>query len=237
MNLNGIAHLIIEDVSCSSLISQHLTRNCVKKIWLPSDICESVTIELIKHKIRFSYYRVNRSWDQIEKDRYQLPKIEENDWILISDLFNFMNYRIPPSIKNNIVLDLAHSSFRNLVSASELFKSFHNLKLVCISFGRGKYHRRAEGGGLGFTGQISCLETFNDLVLQSDKYHIKNIPAEILKESKYTANSTRVVLKADQFDEHRIKAMRTSGYDISDGLFDHLVGARRKEYYLWKGTQ
>lgn len=125
-------------------------------------------------------------------------------------------------------MHIVHS--KNWLKLNGYFGRIGNLKLTCISFGKGKYHRLDGGGGMGFTTDCAYDPHFTDLYIQSDKYTVKNIPERILCLSQYSSKSTRLVLSGDEC----IQVLRKSGFDISDGLFNHLSQKRTNEYYLWK---
>jgi hypothetical protein len=233
---HGITSLILYSKSCSCLISTFLIANDVENIWLPADICSSVIEQLYREKLSYRFYDVRRSWTDCQHDEYDLPKLHENDWLLISDMFNFNNYTVKRNINCNIILDLAHCSFKKLVEANKIFGRISNLKLTCISFGKGKYHRLDGGGGMGFTTDCAYDPHYTDLYIQSDKYTLKNIPEHILGLSQYSPKSTRLVLSGDDFSNECIQGLRKSGFDISDGLYNHLSQKRSNEYYLWKAV-
>ena len=233
---HGNTSLILYSKSCSSLITTYLIANDVVNIWLPADICSSVIDQLNREKLSYRFYNVRRSWTDCQHDEYELPKLHENDWLLISDIFNFDNYTLKRNINCNIILDLAHSSFKKLIEANKIFARKRNLKLTCISFGKGKYHRLDGGGGMGFTTDCKYDPHYTELYMQSDKYTVKNIPERILSLSQHSFKSTRLVLSGDDFSDACIQDLRKSGFDISDGLFNHLSQKRSNEYYLWKTT-
>lgn len=234
---HGIANVILHSKSCSNLISSYLIANNVDNIWLPADICSSVIDQLSRGKLSYRFYDVLRSWTESQHDEYDLPKLHENDWLLISDLFNFNNYNLNLNINCNIILDLAHCSFKNLVEANKIFGQIGNLRLTCISFGKGKYHRLNGGGGMGFTTNCVADPYYTDLYIQSDKYTVDNIPERILSLSQHSPKSTRLVLSSDDFSDECIRDLRRTGFDISDGLYNQLTQKRSNEYYLWKSAK
>ena len=226
--------MILHSNSCSSLIARYLAANDVENIWMPADICSSVIDQLYCEGVSYRFYDVRRSWTDSQHDQYDLPELSEDDWLLVSDMFNFNNYNLKRSINCNIILDLAHCSFKKLIEANKIFRQIGNLRLTCISFGKGKYHRLDGGGGMGFTTDCAYNPHYTSLYIQSDKYTVKNIPDRILHLSQYTSKSTRLVLSGDDFTEASIQNLRKSGFDISDGLFNHISQKRSNEYYLWK---
>ena len=206
----------------------------VKSVWLPDDICETVLSALQSCNINYKFYAVTRTWIAGRKDTYILPELHEGEWLLISDLFNFDNYKIPFNLSCNVILDLAHSSLDNFVKAQKNFLSNNNLRLICLSFGKGKYHRLKNGGGIG-------LESMNDSVsnqflslMPYPNYVWDTLPNFLVERAKFTETSTRLVLKSCDLSPDVIKNYRSMGFDISDGLINHRTNKRIDEYYLWK---
>lgn len=220
--------------SCSEVISSFLVEKCASSVWLPSDICNSVLFQLDKLTIKYDFYPVTRSWKNQVHDQYDLPNVHQRDWLLISDLFNFNNYRIPHTLECNIILDLAHSSLEYFKFAIGIARSNVNIRLICISFGKGKYLRLPDGGGLGVEPRLGIDLDRQIYSFNQPEYQSAHFAPDLLNGGLYTESSTRIVLPGSKFNQLAIEKLRSQGMAVSDGLYDHLKLKKKGESYLWK---
>ncbi|CAH6889863.1 conserved hypothetical protein [Vibrio chagasii] len=214
--------------SCSVAISSYLVNNEIESVYLPDDICDSLIEKLKHHNIKYNFYSIKRGWGDF--DHYDFDGIPKNELIIVSDLFNFRNINVYELKNRKIALDLAHCSIETAKYYLELFKGdWDNISFLCISMGKGKYYRFGGGG----------------LLIENDGYnHIDSICFESVNysdpglngnfELRTNSSSTRMVLSADEISESEVQEMRSKGFSISDGLYNHIKGNSAKEYYLWK---
>ena len=217
--------MIIFGKDCKTLMASFFNRGVFKKIYLPSDFCYSTVKKFKNYKIFFNFYQVMRNFKS--KDQYYFPKNDTDSLFVISDLFNFrqINY---VSIKNKkIFLDLAHCS---LDTARYYLKKIDNRKIVgiCISFGKGKYYDLG-GGGIIF----DCKD-INKINIKRDEITLGSIPNKVLSKGIYNRYSTRIILEQNTIKSNEILKLKSKGYHISDGLFDHITKTYDNSKYFWK---
>ena len=219
------------------------------RIWLPSDICSSVTDGCAVAGIQASHYPVTRAWDT-GGDRYDFSDVGDCELIVVSDLFNFRSIHLPSCSGMKIVLDLAHCSFATgAYYLEKILEQGIDIQLVGIvfSFGRGTFLRKGGGGCLvtgvekatpdqiagmqaGLESEFGTAGPYEDCDLHG-KFAIQEVHTN--------ATSTRMVVRPDDFvsAQEKIEELRKVWkLDISDGIYDHLSGKRASEFYVWKRT-
>ena len=188
-------------------------------------MCTKTLNEFNKKKINYDFYRVKRNFNL--KDEYLFTKNFSKTIIIISDLFNFRSVNLNQIKDTKIFLDLAHCS---VDTAKYYIKKINpkNILGICISFGRGKYYD-FNGGGVLF----DCKDIEN-LNIQPQKFSVKNLPKKVLNKGIFNKTSTQIILKNKYFLQTEIRNYRKKGFDVSDGLFDHLDQVENNESYFWK---
>ena len=210
--------------NCKILMSKFFLK-LDKKILMPSDMCANTIKEFNKKKINFDFYRIKRNF--ISKDEYLFSKNISKKIVIISDLFNFRLINFKQIKDTKIFLDLAHCSIDTAKYYIKRIKP-KNILGICISFGRGKYYD-FNGGGVLF--DPNNIENLN---IQPQKLSIKNLPKKVLNKGVFNKTSTQIILKKKYFTESEIHNYRKKGFDVSDGLFDHLDSVQNNERYFWK---
>ncbi|ENC1974039.1 TPA: hypothetical protein ACGTQW_004291 [Escherichia coli] len=212
---------------CSTAISSYLIKNKHKKVWLPEDICSSLTSMLNKHDIEFDFFPIKRGWGEI--DKIDLSMIPQNEFIIVSDLFNFRGIDIRQFINRKFALDLAHCSIDTARYYMEKIKLINqDVCFFCISMGKGKYYRFGGGGVLIENESYFAIDNLN---FPEVKY--LDIPLHGIK-FKSTSTSSRMVVSADKISNIEIERLRQLGVDISDGLYSHISKKSSNEYFVWK---
>jgi hypothetical protein len=222
-------------------------------VYIPSDICTSVTDGLLRLNKLFKFYPVVRGWKE-EGDIYEFESSEMEDAVyIVSDLFNFRSIKVSALKGKIVILDLAHCSFSTAEHYVEkLIETYLNVDLlgVTFSFGSGKYLRLGGGGcAVRVVTRKGPLEYFGVFNKLADIYGPKEIRYKDLNliykyfdpdEIATCEFSTRMIIKPKNFENgaRKINKLReVHNIDISDGLFDHLTVSRRPEFYVWKGTE
>lgn len=215
--------------NCSSAIASFALQH-EARLKLPSDICPSVP-EVLKLKgVPYKFYSVQRRW--IEKDRYDLSSVKDEDIILVSDLFNFRSIDADALHGSRVFLDLAHCSMETVRWYRDIINHKKTAVLgIFLSFGKGKYYRFG-GGGIGFT--LDKIDSI-DLPLALDYSHT-GIPNEIVRQGFTSSTSTRVVLPEAKISNAEIVNLRSQGLSVSDSEMDQISGRRGTNYIVWKSV-
>jgi hypothetical protein len=216
-------------------------------VWLPSDICSSVTDGCVAAAIPVRYYHIHRGW-QADADRYALSNAGAGNVIVVSDLFNFCSIHLVSLAGMKVVLDLAHCSFstaahylnRILVEAIDI-----EVIGIVFSFGKGKYLRKGGGGclvtdtaGLDAAGIDMLLAELGRRFGPSGHYADCDVRGFFgADEIRNSPTSTRMVIRPADYTAAKVRIeelRRAWKLDISDGLPDQLSGERAPEFYIWK---
>lgn len=219
------------------------------RIWLPSDICSSVTDGCAVSGIRVSHYPVIRAWET-DGDRYDFSDVDDCELVVVSDLFNFRSIHLPSCSGMKIVLDLAHCSFATAAYYLEkILEESVDIQLVGIvfSFGRGKFLRKGGGGCLVTGVEKANLDQILSIQAKLESefgtvgpYQDCDLREKFaVQEVRTNATSTRMVVRPEDFvsAQEKIEELRKIWkLDISDGIYDHLSEKRVSEFYVWKRT-